>query len=180
MPRRTDEYAKESVADTARELQVDQAQGLSAAEAGARLQRYGHNQVEEKEEPLWHRVLRRFWGPIPWMIEAAAILSALVQKWEDFGIILVMLLVNAGLDFFQEHRALNALKALKQRLANEVLVLRDGAFQTITARDLVPGDIVKLRIRQRRSRRRAAAQRRLPAAGATHHALRPAFRHRRL
>ena len=59
-------------------------------------------QVEEKEEPLWHRVLRRFWGPIPWMIEAAAILSAVVQKWEDFGIILVMLLVNAGLDFFQE------------------------------------------------------------------------------
>ncbi|MGE5130650.1 MAG: plasma-membrane proton-efflux P-type ATPase, partial [Sphingomonadaceae bacterium] len=89
---------------------------------------------------------RRFWGPIPWMIETAAILSAVVQKWEDFGIITVMLLVNAGLDFFQEHRALSALKALKQRLANEVVVLRDGAFKTIRARELVPGDIVRLRI----------------------------------
>jgi H+-transporting ATPase len=146
MPKATDEYAHQSVEGTARELHVDPLRGLSAAEAGARLQRYGYNQVEEKDEPLWHRILRRFWGPIPWMIETAAVLSAVVQKWEDFAIILVMLLVNAGLDFFQEHRALNALKALKQRLANEVLVLRDGAFQTIAARDLVPGDVVKLRI----------------------------------
>ncbi len=80
------------------------------------------------------------------MIEAAAILSGLVQKWDDFGIILVMLLVNAGLDFFQEHRALSALKALKQRLTNEVVVLRDGASSSASARDLVPGDVIKLRI----------------------------------
>ena len=163
MPRRTDEYAKQPVADTARELQVDPAQGLSATEAGARLQRYGYNQVEEKEEPLWHRVFRRFWGPIPWMIEAAAILSALVRKWEDFGIILVMLLVNAGLDFFQEHRALNALKALKQQLAIEVLVLRDGEFKTITRARPGARRHHQAADRQRRSRRRAAAQRRLPA-----------------
>jgi H+-transporting ATPase len=146
MARRTDEYAHQRTDETARALQVDPARGLNDAEARARLDRYGYNQVEEKEEPLWHRMLRRFWGPIAWMIEAAAILSAVVQKWEDFGIILVMLLVNAGLDFFQEHRALNALRALKQRLANEVIVLRDGAFKTIPARELVPGDIVKLRI----------------------------------
>ena len=50
------------------------------------------------------------------MIEVAAVLSAVVQKWDDFVIITIMLLVNAGLDFFQEHRTLNALKALKQRL----------------------------------------------------------------
>jgi H+-transporting ATPase len=146
MPRPTDEYAHQRVEDTARELQVDPTRGLHGEEATARLARYGHNEIEEKEEPLWHRLFRRFWGPIPWMIEVAAILSAVVQKWEDFGIILVMLLVNAGLDFFQEHRALNALKALKQRLANDVIVLRNGAFATISARDLVAGDIVKLRI----------------------------------
>ncbi len=146
MPKSTDEYAQQGVENTARELQLDPARGLSDAEARGRLQRYGYNQIEEKEEPLWHRLFRRFWGPIPWMIEAAALLSAVVQKWDDFGIILVMLLVNAGLDFFQEHRALNALKALKQRLANEVIVLRDGAFTAISARDLVPGDVVKLRI----------------------------------
>ncbi len=146
MARHTDQYTHQSVADTARELQVDVARGLSTAEADARLRRYGHNEIEQKEEPLWHRVFRRFWGPIPWMIEAAAFLSAVVRKWDDLGIILVMLLVNAALDFFQEHRALNALKALRQRLANEVIVLRDGDFKTIAARELVPGDIVKLRI----------------------------------
>ncbi|HCU24296.1 MAG TPA: metal-transporting ATPase, partial [Deltaproteobacteria bacterium] len=84
--------------------------------------------------------------PIPWMIEAAAVLSALGQKWEDFVIIFVMLLVNAALDFFQEHRALNALKALKRRMTVEIIALRDGKFQMIPARELVPGDIVKLRI----------------------------------
>ena len=63
-----------------------------------------------------------------------------------FIIISIMLLVNAGLDFFQEHRALNALKSLKQRLKAETIVLRDGEFKTIPARELVPGDIIKLRI----------------------------------
>ncbi len=143
---KTDEYARQPVARTLRALDTSAERGLSAAQARERLARYGANEIEEKEEPLWHRVFRRFWGPIPWMIEAAAILSAVVQKWDDFAIIAVMLLVNAGLDFFQEHRALNALKALKKRLANEVVALRDGAFGTIPARELVPGDIIRLRI----------------------------------
>ena len=85
--------------------------GLSDSDASQRIGQYGYNEIEEKEEPLWQRLFRRFWGPIPWTIEIAALLSAVVQKWEDFSIILVMLLVNAGLDFFQEHRALNAFNA---------------------------------------------------------------------
>jgi H+-transporting ATPase len=144
--RKTDDYARQAIADTLKALAVAAGKGLSAEQVRERLARFGYNEIQEKEEPLWHRVFRRFWGPIPWMIETAAILSAVVQKWEDFAIITVMLLVNAGLDFFQERRALNALKALKQRLANEVVVLREGAFKTIPARELVPGDIVKLRI----------------------------------
>jgi H+-transporting ATPase len=145
-PKRTDDYLGQTADETISQLQVDPAAGLSDSEVKLRLQRYGYNEVSEKEEPLWHRIFRRFWGPIPWMIEAAAILSAVVQKWDDFVIITIMLLVNAGLDFFQEHRALNALKALKQRLTAEIIVLREGAFKTIPARELVPGDIVKLRI----------------------------------
>ena len=116
-PLKTDDYARQAPADTLKQLEVAADRGLSAENVRERLARFGRNEIQEKEEPLWHRVFRRFWGPIPWMIEAAAILSAVVQKWDDFAIIAVMLLVNAGLDFFQEHRALNALKALKQRLA---------------------------------------------------------------
>jgi H+-transporting ATPase len=114
--KRTDDYARQDASETLAGLGVDAARGLSDADIRQRLTRYGYNEIEEKEEPLWHRVFRRFWGPIPWMIELAALLSAVVQKWDDFVIITIMLLVNAGLDFFQEHRALNALKALKQRL----------------------------------------------------------------
>ena len=146
MTRPTDEYAKQPTEKTLAALGVDGASGLSSEEAGNRLRQYGYNEIQEHEESLWHRILRRFWGPIPWMIEIAAILSGAVGKWEDFIIILVMLLVNAGLDFFQEHRALNALKALKQRLSAETIVLRNGEFRTIPSRELVPGDIIRLRI----------------------------------
>jgi H+-transporting ATPase len=146
MNKRTDDYARQSVEETIHELLTDSEHGLESAEVIKRIGRIGYNEIKEHEEPLWHRILRRFWGPIPWMIELAAILSAIVQKWDDFVIIAIMLLVNAGLDFFQEHRALNALKALKQRLTAEIIVLRDGQFKVVQARELVPGDIIRLRI----------------------------------
>ncbi len=146
MTQDTDTYAQQSVTETLKALDVDPAAGLTDAEVKQRLEKYGPNEIEEREEPLWHRIFRRFWAPIPWMIEAAAVLSALAGKWEDFVIILVMLLVNAGLDFFQEHRALNALKALKARMARQVTVMRNGITKVIPARDLVPGDLVRLRI----------------------------------
>jgi H+-transporting ATPase len=143
--RRTDDYAAIDVPAALQALASSSEQGLTQAEAAKRLAEYGPNEVTEKEEPLWHRIFRRFWGPIPWMIEAAAALSALVHKWEDFAIILVMLLVNAGLDFLQEHRARNALRALKQRLSSQAIVLRGGKWLTLPVRQLVPGDIVRLR-----------------------------------
>ncbi|HHE07661.1 MAG TPA: metal-transporting ATPase, partial [Chlorobaculum parvum] len=144
--RKSKEYENRPVEQTLDELKVDRNAGLDDRAVSERRNQYGFNEIEGKEESLWHRVFRRFWGPIPWMIEVAAILSAAVQKWEDFSIILVMLLVNAGLDFMQEHRALNALKALKQRLAKDVTVKRNGEFKRIPVRELVPGDIVKIRI----------------------------------
>lgn len=144
--KQTDNYANKSTQETLSELNVNPALGLSESEAKVRHAQYGFNEIEEREEPLWHRIFRRFWGPIPWMIEIAAALSAVVEEWEDFVIIIILLLVNAVLDFFQEHRALNALKALKQHMAREVLVRRQGAFKTIAVRELAPGDIVKLKI----------------------------------
>jgi len=146
MPKATDDYKNILVEETLRKLQTDRDRGLSEDEAQKRLAEYGYNEIEEKEEPLWHRIFRRFWGPIPWMIEIAAVLSAIVRKWEDFIIIIILLLVNGLLDFLQEHRALNALKALKQHLAREVTVFRGSDFRTILTRDIVPGDIVKLKI----------------------------------
>ena len=125
---------------------INNIRGLSAKEVQDRLRKYGYNEISEKEESTLHRLFRRFWGPIPWMIEVAAILSAVARRWEDFAVIVFMLLVNAFVDFYQEAKALNAIAVLKQKLARKALVLRDGKWQSIDAKELVPDDIVKVKI----------------------------------
>ena len=132
--------------ETLARLETDPDRGLSSDEVRARQQKYGLNRIEAKEKTWWQRLLGRFWGPIPWMIEIAGILSASVQRWEDFVIILIMLLVNAFVDFYQESKALNAIEILKNKLALKALVKRDGQWQEVDAAELVPGDIIKLKI----------------------------------
>ncbi|NPA88428.1 MAG: plasma-membrane proton-efflux P-type ATPase [Epsilonproteobacteria bacterium] len=143
---KTDDYKNIPIDKVASEFGVDINRGLSEEEAKERLKKYGPNEIPEYKEPLWHRIFRRFWGPIPWMIEIAGILSALVHRWEDFTIIMIMLFTNAFLDFYQEHKALNAIEVLKKKLARKALVLRDGKWQEIPAREIVPGDIIKIKI----------------------------------
>ncbi len=120
--------------------------GLSQEEVKKRLAKYGLNTIQEREESWIHRLFRRFWGPIPWMIEVAAILSAFAKRWEDFTIIMLLLFVNAIVDFYQESKALNAIKVLKQKLAREAIALRDGHWIKVDAKELVPQDIVKVKI----------------------------------
>ncbi|WP_331775311.1 plasma-membrane proton-efflux P-type ATPase [Sulfurospirillum sp. 1612] len=121
-------------------------EGLSTSEATQRLKQYGENVIKEQEESWQHRLFRRFWGPIPWMIEIALILSGIAKRWEDFYVILLMLLVNAMVDFYQESKALSAIAVLKKKLAKMALVLRDGVWQNIDAKAIVPGDIIKIKI----------------------------------
>jgi H+-transporting ATPase len=121
-------------------------EGLSEDEARARLERYGPNALEEKAESTLRKFLGYFWGPIPWMIEAAALLSAVVRNWADLGIILVLLAFNAGVGFWQEHQAANAVAALKRKLALKARVRRAGAWREASARELVPGDVIRLRL----------------------------------
>ncbi len=121
-------------------------EGLSSQETTERLSRYGPNELpEEKSNPLL-KFLSYFWGPIPWMIEAAAVFSALVRHWEDLAIILVLLLVNAIIGFWEEYQAGNTIAALKAKLAITARVKRGGAWTALPARELVPGDIIRLRI----------------------------------
>ncbi|MCK8603439.1 plasma-membrane proton-efflux P-type ATPase [Desulfoferrobacter suflitae] len=119
--------------------------GLSGSEAVSRLERYGPNALEEhKTHPLL-KFLSYFWGPIPWMIEVAAILSALVKDWVDFTIICSLLGFNAVIGFWEEHEADNALDALKDQLALLARVRRDNKWEEVQARELVPGDVIRLR-----------------------------------
>ncbi len=120
--------------------------GLSQAEAERRLTQYGPNEIEEKKTNPFLKFLTYFWGPIPWMIEAAVILSAIARHWPDFFIILVLLLANAIVGFWEEHQAGNAIEALKARLAIQARARRDGKSSTVPARELVPGDVIRVRL----------------------------------
>ncbi|MGD0652895.1 MAG: plasma-membrane proton-efflux P-type ATPase [Thermoguttaceae bacterium] len=120
--------------------------GLSQAEAQKRLTQYGPNEIkEEKSNPIL-KFLTYFWGPIPWMIEIAVILSGVVGHWEDFSIILLLLVANAVVGFWEERQAGNAIDALKARLAIKARVKRDGKWITPAARELVPGDVIRVRL----------------------------------
>ena len=122
------------------------AEGLSSAEAQARLKQNGFNELPEEHTNPITKFLSFFWGPIPWMIEVAAILSALVHHWEDFVIILALLLMNAAVGFWEEFQAGNAVAALKATLALQARAKRDGTWTTVPARELVPGDLIHIRI----------------------------------
>jgi H+-transporting ATPase len=122
------------------------AEGLTQAEADKRLTQYGANEIEEKKTNPILKFLSYFWGPIPWMIEAAVILSALSRHWPDFFIILVLLLANAMVGFWEEREAGNAIAALKSQLAVKTRVKRDGKWVNPASRVLVPGDVIRLRL----------------------------------
>ncbi|MET3808474.1 H+-transporting ATPase [Nakamurella sp. UYEF19] len=120
--------------------------GLTQAEAANRLEQYGPNEIaEHKRNPLL-KFLSYFWGPIPWMIEIAVILSGAVGHWPDFFIILVLLIANAVVGYTEERQAGNAIDALKAKLAINARALRDGQWVTPAARELVPGDVIRLRL----------------------------------
>jgi H+-transporting ATPase len=127
-------------------FRTDLDKGLADADVEIRRAHFGRNALEEKKGSVLRKLLSFFWGPIPWMIEAAALLSALAHHWEDLAIIATMLLINAGVGFFEEHKADTAIQALKARLALRARVLRGGTWREIAAENLVPGDVVLVRL----------------------------------
>ena len=134
-----------SLDDALAKLGSDAQHGLSTAEAEHRLQQYGPNAIEQhKQNPLL-KFLSYFWGPIPWMLEAACVLSGIAGRWDEFFVIFAMLLINGGVGYWHESRAAQAIEALKKTLAPKARVLRDGKRQTIEASVLVRGDIIILR-----------------------------------
>jgi H+-transporting ATPase len=141
----TDEAKSASAADLMARLSSSN-KGISASEAVERLQKYGPNEITETKANPLVKFLGYFWGTIPWMIEAAAILSAILNRWDDFAIIFLLLLMNAVVGFWQEHKADNAIELLKERLAPTARVQRDGQWFGLPSGELVPGDLVRIRL----------------------------------
>jgi H+-transporting ATPase len=120
------------------------ARGLTGDEARRRLEKDGPNAIVATEEPLWHKAIGYFWGPIPWMIEAAALISLLRLDWPDFSVVAGLLVYNAAVGFWQDAKAASALAALRKGLALKARVLRDGRWQNIAATGLVTGDVAEV------------------------------------
>jgi H+-transporting ATPase len=120
--------------------------GLTQEDAAARLKKDGPNAIEEKHLNPFVRLLKFLWGPIAWMIEIAAILSAVVRHWEDFIMISFMLALNAIVGFWEEFKADNEIEALKKHLALNSRVLRDGKWSDVPSNNLVTGDIVMVKL----------------------------------
>jgi len=121
-------------------------EGLTTAEAQARLRQFGGNVIpEEKPRPIL-LFLKKLWGPVPWMLELSIVLEVFLGRYTQATIISLLLLFNAFISFYQENRSQNALALLKNKLAIYVKVHRDSIWRTVPSQELVPGDVIHLRV----------------------------------
>ncbi|MFA7495783.1 MAG: plasma-membrane proton-efflux P-type ATPase [Acidithiobacillus sp.] len=127
-------------------MPVNNCNGLSSDEARQRLAQYGPNAVIEEKPKNWLLFLHKFWAPVPWMLEGTLILEVILSKWPEAIIITLLLIFNGVLGFSQERKAQSALELLKERLRIQARACRDGQWQSISAADLVPGDLVHVRV----------------------------------
>ena len=139
------DIASASVSDTLVSLKVNPETGLARAEVDIRRKENGYNEVAEKKDHPVLKFLRKFWGISAWMLELIMILSAVLGKYSDLAVVGALLLINAVLSYMQERRAAGVVETLRKRLQVNARVLRDSSWQVIPARELVPGDIIRVR-----------------------------------
>ena len=142
---RTTDIASASVPDTLAALEVNPETGLSHAEVDSRRHAHGYNEVAERKGHPLLQFLGKFWGVSAWMLELIMVISAILGKTSDLLVVSALLVVNAVLGFMQERRAAGVVETLRRRLQVSARVLRDGSWQLVPARELVPGDIVRVR-----------------------------------
>src|ERR1035437_1318581 len=139
------DIASASIPDTLSTLHVDPNAGLVRAEVDIRRKEYGYNEVAvQKGHPVL-AFLAKFWGLSAWMLELIMVLSLVLRKYSDFAVVSALLIVNAILSFAQERRAAGVVETLRRRLQVSARVRRDSSWQVVPARELVPGDIVRVR-----------------------------------
>ena len=139
------DLAKAPLAEVIATLQASPDAGLTRAEAAARLRQYGPNEVPPQKTHPVLTFLRKFWGLSAWMLELMLLLSWALGKHTDVAIIGGLLVLNGVVSFVQERRAAGVVETLRRRLQVRARVRRDGAWAVLPARELVPGDIVRLR-----------------------------------
>ncbi|CAA7057925.1 unnamed protein product [Microthlaspi erraticum] len=128
-------------------------EGLSSEEGRTRLQIFGANKLEEKEDNKFLKFLGFMWNPLSWVMEAAAIMAIVLANgdgrppdWQDFVGITCLLIINSTISFIEENNAGNAAAALMANLAPKTKVLRDGKWGEQEAAILVPGDLISIKL----------------------------------
>jgi plasma-membrane proton-efflux P-type ATPase len=139
------DIASASVPDTLAALKVNPETGLARAEVDTRRKEHGYNEVAEKKGHPALVFLGKFWGLSAWMLELIMVLSAVLRKYPDLAVVSTLLVVNAMVSFMQERRAAGVVETLRRRLQVSARVLREARWQVVPARELVPGDIVRVR-----------------------------------
>ncbi len=119
--------------------------GLTTAEAARLLAEHGPNEVLEQRRHPVRALLAKFWGLSAWMLEIIMVVSALLGKYEDLAIVGGLLVVNAVISFAQDRRAAGVVETLRRRLQVSARARRDGTWTLLPARELVPGDVVRVR-----------------------------------
>ena len=132
--------------DTTSAAPTDRTRGLSVAGAMQRLAQFGPNAIPDKTVPAWRQVAAKFWAPVPWMLEAVILLQLLLGRHLEALVIAALLVFNAAVAFVQERRARDALALLRKQLHVNARVLRDGKWRQIPAEQVVPGDLVHVRV----------------------------------
>ncbi len=145
MPDATFKSSNSEVEEAAKPLNSNIGTGLKSAEVQERLRQYGFNEVPEKKSNPIIMFAKKFWGLTAWMLEIIIVLSWFLQRYADFYIVTGLLVFNSVLGFLEEQRASGAVEALKEKLHVNARVLRDGVWKVVPARELVPGDIVRIR-----------------------------------
>lgn len=139
------DIASASIPDTLKALHVNPEVGLTQVDIDALRKEHGYNEVPERKRHQVLKFLGKFWGMSAWMLELIMVLSAFLKRYSDLVVVGGLLMVNALLSFMQEHRAAGVIETLRRRLQVTARVLRDTGWQVIPARQLVPGDIVRVR-----------------------------------
>ena len=141
----TSEYKKISKEESFNILKTS-IRGLAESEAEKRLEVFGYNEIEEEKRNLFLTLLLRYWGPMPWLLELAMALSFLLKHYIEGIIIFVLLTINAVIGQIHSRHSQKAVSLLKKKLAVGAKVLRDGKWVLIEAKEIVPGDIIALKL----------------------------------
>ncbi len=139
------DFQKVKAKEAARLLGANINTGLNQSDVVSRLKLYGYNEVPEKKANPIVRFVKKFWGLTAWMLEAIIFLSWILQKYIDLYVVTALLFLNSILGFAEEQRASTAVEELKEKLHVNARVLREGAWTAVSARELVPGDVIRVR-----------------------------------